>query len=98
MDAPWNYDKHGQPVDADITLAWEERAEYLQMVKDAEIALKKDTMLSRTLANPDAQGLAYAIKVYPDGKQGLYEGILKPFQAELEKQERQAKQREQAEP
>jgi hypothetical protein len=96
MDAPWNYDKHGQPVDADITLAREERAEYLQMVKAAEIARKKDTMLSRTLTNPDVQGLAFAIKVYHDGKQGLYDGILKPCQEKLEKQVSQAKQSKQA--
>jgi hypothetical protein len=96
MDAPWNYDKHGQPVDADITLAREEQAEYLQMVKAAEIALKRDTMLSSNLANPDVQGLAYAIKVYNDGKQGLYDGILEPFQVRQLKQERMSKAAKQA--
>jgi hypothetical protein len=91
MDAPWNYDRHDQPVDADIVVAREERAEYVRIVETAEIALKKDAMLSRILANPDVQGLAYAIKVYNGGKQSLFDGILKPFQEKLEEQANKAK-------
>jgi hypothetical protein len=81
MDAASNYDQNGQPIHAGVKLRWKERAEYVQMVKAAETAKKKDTALSETLGNADVQGLAHAIKVYSDpGKLGFYEKILELFQ------------------
>ena len=80
MDAAFNYDQNGQPKHADVRLRWKERAEYVQMVKAAETAMKKDAVLSRTLGNADVQGLAHAIKVYTEpGKLGFYDKILDPF-------------------
>ncbi len=80
MDAAFNYDQNGQPKQADVRRRWKERAEYVQMVQAAEVAMKKDAMLSRILGNADIQGLADAIKVYTNpGKLGFYDKILHPF-------------------
>lgn len=36
MDAPWNYDKEGQPIDADTRAKIRERQEYVNLVSEAE--------------------------------------------------------------
>lgn len=87
MDVAWNYDELGQPVDPDTKLTWRERAEYVEMVREAESTKRTDAALSKTLEDATIQGLANAIKIYSDpGKIGFYKKILEPFQARSQKQ------------
>lgn len=74
MDAPWNYDQNGEPLDKERKLRWQERDEYLQMVARA------DTKLSQTLGSRKAQNLAYALRAYLNpGKLAFYTEVLDEF-------------------
>lgn len=65
MDAAFNYDQHGQPIDADVRLMWKEQAEYVHLVE---------------LGSAEVQGPAYAIKVYiGPGRLGFMIRFWNPF-------------------
>ncbi|KAK1768699.1 kinase-like domain-containing protein [Phialemonium atrogriseum] len=51
MDAPWNYDENGQPLDESTILRWQERREYARMVARVETAQQTDAKLSETLTD-----------------------------------------------
>lgn len=77
MDAPWNYDENGQPLDKGTMLRWQERREYVWMVARAETAELADSKLSETLADEKSQNLAYALRAYLNpGKLGFYMEVL----------------------
>ncbi|KAK9622303.1 hypothetical protein V6Z98_006977 [Aspergillus fumigatus] len=83
MDDPKNYEADGQPKDCNIRRRLSERAEYAEYVQKKEEEFNGDRKLSQILLNPDAQGLAHAIKVYHDpGKLGFYCRVLDPFSPE----------------
>lgn len=80
MDAPWNYDENGEALDAGTKQTFQERKEYVEMVKKAEVAPKIDDKLSANLDNSDLQNLASAMKLFFDpGKMGFYDNVLEPF-------------------
>ncbi|KFY76729.1 hypothetical protein V499_03696 [Pseudogymnoascus sp. VKM F-103] len=82
MDAPWNYDENGQPLDEDTRRRWQERKEYVEKVASVEASKQIDNMLSTTLNNHDVQNLAYAVRVYLDpGKLGFYDKVLETFES-----------------
>ena len=86
MDTPWNCDKDGEPRGTGTKLRWQERKQYVESVRRAELEMKVDNKLSTTLAGHGLQNLASAIKLYLDPrKMGFYDKILQPFQEQKEK-------------
>jgi hypothetical protein len=80
MDASWNYDEDGQPVDEYTRQIWQERKDYVEMVAGFEDCEQVDHRLSTTLNNTSFQSVAYAIRVYLDpGKLGFYHKVLESF-------------------
>lgn len=80
MDAPWNYDENGEPVDREIRQRWEEQREYLLSVSEAEEERNLDCTLSSVLADRNVQNLAGAIYLYLNpGKIGYYCKVLDYF-------------------
>ncbi|CZT42580.1 uncharacterized protein RSE6_02504 [Rhynchosporium secalis] len=49
MDAPWNYDQNGEPLDEDTRQTWRERKEYIERAVRFEIIEGIDDRLSATL-------------------------------------------------
>jgi hypothetical protein len=81
MDAPWNYDKNGQPLDEDTRQTWHERKDYVDRVAMFEDSEQMDHKLSTTLRNQNSQNMAYAIRVYLNpGKLGFYHKVLESFE------------------
>jgi hypothetical protein len=81
MDASWNYDESGKPLDKDTRQTWRERKEYIERVARFETAEGVDDKLSATLNDQDFQNLAYAMRVYLDlGKLGFYDRVIEPFE------------------
>ncbi|KAK3681685.1 hypothetical protein B0T22DRAFT_531107 [Podospora appendiculata] len=85
MDAPWNYDKNGVPVDEGLKRKWQEREEYVDMVARCEAADDKmDNKLSASLRSRKHQDLAFAVRAYVDGgKLGFYSKVAAQFQEGL---------------
>lgn len=80
MDAPWNYDSEGIPVDEDTRRRWDEQKTYIQNVKEAEVESASDHALPVVLASGDLQNVATAMKSYVvDGKIGYYCRVLDQF-------------------
>ncbi|KFY68165.1 hypothetical protein V498_10727 [Pseudogymnoascus sp. VKM F-4517 (FW-2822)] len=80
MDAAWNYDEDGQPLNEATRRRWQERKEYVDKVASAEVSKQIDNKLSTILDNQDVQNLAYAVRVYHDpGKLGFYDKVLEIF-------------------
>jgi Phosphotransferase enzyme family len=83
MDASWNYNDSGEPLDENTRRRWRERKEYVEKVAKFEVSEQMDDKLSTTLNNSDFQNLAYAMRVYLDpGKLGFYHKVLEPFDRE----------------
>jgi hypothetical protein len=77
MDAPWNYDEFGRPIDPSTAELWEGRDEYVLRVREAEVINGLDQRLSNVLADRTSQDLAGALKLYVDpGKIGFYCRVL----------------------
>jgi len=82
MDAPWNYDDLGRPKDPSTAGLWEERAEYVLRVREAEVTNGLDGRWSNVLADRASQDLAGALKLYADpGKIGFYCRVLDSMEA-----------------
>ena len=81
MDAPWNYDCNGVPVEEDLRTRYAERLEYLACVKSAEEDLQVDATLSAVLADETAQDVATAMRLFTvDGKMGYYSRVLHAYE------------------
>ncbi|CZT01770.1 uncharacterized protein RCO7_01963 [Rhynchosporium graminicola] len=81
MDAPWNYDQDGEPLDEDTRQTWRERKEYIERAVRFEIIEGIDDRLSATLNDQTLQNLAYAMRVYSEiGKLGFYHKVMEPFE------------------
>lgn len=81
MDASWNYDENGEPLDGDTRQRWQERKEYVERVARVEAAEQVDDKLSATLGDQNFQNLAYGMRVYLDsGKLGFYHRVIEPFE------------------
>lgn len=82
FDLPTNYDASGQPLDQATRELWEERRQYVELVKAAEYtaAVERggtDDMLSASLDDHNTQALAYIIRAYEDiGKLGFYDKVV----------------------
>ncbi|EJT76974.1 hypothetical protein GGTG_06888 [Gaeumannomyces tritici R3-111a-1] len=82
MDAPQNYDDKGQPKDSYTVQLWDDRNEYVRLVREAEVQKGPDRRLSTTLANRTIQNLAGAVKLFLDpGKIGFYNRVLDQLSA-----------------
>ncbi|KAL5330797.1 hypothetical protein ACEPPN_000320 [Leptodophora sp. 'Broadleaf-Isolate-01'] len=81
MDAPWNYDQNGEPLDENTRQTWRERKEYIERAVRFETIEGIDDKLSTTLNNQTLQNLAYAMRVYAGlGKLGFYHKVMEPFE------------------
>ena len=81
VDAPWNYDENGMPIDEDSRKRMVERKEYVDAVRRAEEMCKLPPKLSSILDNERGQDLASAMRLFAvDGKMGLYSKVLDAFQ------------------
>ncbi|RDA87745.1 hypothetical protein CP532_1778 [Ophiocordyceps camponoti-leonardi (nom. inval.)] len=77
LDAPWNYDEDGVPVDPDTRQTWDDRRQYEKTVAEMELETQGDNMLSLTLSNRRHQKLAYAMRVYTNpGKLLFYDKVI----------------------
>ncbi|KAH9210410.1 hypothetical protein DL95DRAFT_427659 [Leptodontidium sp. 2 PMI_412] len=84
MDAPWNYDQNGEPLDENTRQTWREREEYIKRAAMFETIEGIDDKLSAALNNEALQNLAYAIRVYAGiGKLGFYHKIMEPFEKKI---------------
>ena len=69
MDAPWNYDKSGNPKDAEIAQQFADQDDYVVAVREEEARMGlKDHYLSKALGDTRRQRLMTAISLYVDGK------------------------------
>ena len=81
MDAPWNYDENGLPIDEDSRKRIAEREEYVDAVRQAEEKCGLPPNSSSVLDNEQGQDLAYAMRLFVvDGKMGFYSKILDAYQ------------------
>ncbi|RDA90276.1 hypothetical protein CP533_1502 [Ophiocordyceps camponoti-saundersi (nom. inval.)] len=77
LDAPFNYDENGLPIDEETRQAWDDRRQYEKFVAEMEVETQGDDMLSSTLSNRRHQKLAYAMRVYTDpGKLLFYDRVV----------------------
>ncbi|KAI9748692.1 MAG: acetyl-CoA synthetase [Chaenotheca gracillima] len=76
MDAPWNYDEEGVPTDEAERKKLEDRKEYVAAVRRAEFRRELPSMLSDILNDAQKQNVATAMRLYVDGKMGLYSKVL----------------------
>lgn len=77
LDAPYNYDENGVPVDQDTRQRWDDRRQYEKLVAEMELETQGDNMLSSTLSNRRHQKLAYAMRVYTNpGKLLFYDRVI----------------------
>ncbi|GAB0137239.1 hypothetical protein EsDP_00005515 [Epichloe bromicola] len=77
LDAPYNYDENGVPVDQDTRQRWDDRRQYEKLVAEMELETQGDNMLSSTLSNRRHQKLAYAMRVYTNpGKLLFYDRVM----------------------
>lgn len=73
FDSPNNYDEDGQPVDAEDKQRWQDRRDYVQMVKSAEY---EDHILSTCLSNEKHVSIAYCMTAFENGKLGFYNRVV----------------------
>lgn len=73
FDSPENFDKDGQPVDAEEKQRWQDRKDYVQMVQSAEGG---DNVLSTCLGNEKHVALAYCMTAFKGGKLGFYNRVI----------------------
>jgi hypothetical protein len=76
FNTPDKYAAKGEPLEADTRQCWNDRKEYLEMVRSAE---NTDHRLSESLRDPKGQSLAYAIRLFNLGNLGFYDRILDQF-------------------
>ena len=79
MDLPSNYNEDGTPTDSNTRRKMEERREYLNAVLDAEDRGKLSPILSSALKDPKIQDVAAAMRLYCEGKMGLYTELLAQY-------------------
>ncbi|KAI1170884.1 kinase-like domain-containing protein [Nemania sp. FL0916] len=71
--SPDNYDENGQPIDRELKQRWEERKDYVQMIREVE---HEDNLLSTCLTNVRNLALAYLMTSYRGGKLGFYDTVM----------------------
>lgn len=76
MDPPEYYDDMGMPLDDELKEAFREMKEYVDVVRQTEHAQGLSPTLSSWLSDRAGQDLAYALRLYIDGKHGYYSKIL----------------------
>lgn len=80
MDAPWNYDKSGNPKDAELVQRFADQDDYIVAVRQEEARLGlKNCYLSEALADTKRQRLTTAMRRYTNGKAGWYSKVVDDF-------------------
>lgn len=75
------YNEVGEPIDQDEVKRWEEKANYVSIVHEAECEAGIDHKLSKMLADKDAQDLAAIFHLFREGKMGFYSQALDFFES-----------------
>jgi hypothetical protein len=79
MDAPWNYDEKGKPIEPDLAKKFVDQETYITSIGDAEDArgLMESPRLSKVLQDSCKQRLMTAMmRLYPSGKVGYYSNLV----------------------
>ncbi|OCL11280.1 hypothetical protein AOQ84DRAFT_229648 [Glonium stellatum] len=79
MDAPWNYDEMGKPLDPILAKKFANQKDYIANIKDAEDArsITELPRLLNLLQDSCKQRLMTAImRLYPSGKVGFYSNLV----------------------
>jgi hypothetical protein len=82
MDAPWNYDKVGKPIDPILAEKFANQKNYIANIRDAEDvrSVTKLPRLQDLLQDSCNQRLITAImRLYPSGKVGYYSNLIPEF-------------------
>ncbi|CAD6446872.1 50f95ff2-3d3f-49b6-ad12-429a0b3eace0 [Sclerotinia trifoliorum] len=81
MDAPFNYDENGLPKDPALIQKFTDQAEYVAAVKVAESQNNHDHeySLSEALNDSKRQQIATAMRLYGNGKVGIYSKLINEF-------------------
>jgi hypothetical protein len=78
MDAPWNYDELGRPIDPILAQKFAHQEDYIAKIKDPEDArsVTGSPRLLTALQNPWKQHLMTAMRLYQSGKLGFYSKLV----------------------
>lgn len=75
MDAPWNHDSDGSPVDPELCRKVQDQVSYLEAIKELECRAHAGNLLSTALANGKLRQIATCMRLYQEGKVGFYSKI-----------------------
>ncbi|ESZ97841.1 hypothetical protein SBOR_1786 [Sclerotinia borealis F-4128] len=80
MDAPFNYDENGEPKDPELIRRFTNQMEYIAAVKKAESqsnhVYDHEYSLSKALSDSKRQQIATAMRLYDNGKAGVYSKLM----------------------
>lgn len=78
MDAAWNYDDLGHPIDPDVARKFANQKKYIACIGAAENARgpPESPCLQNLLQDSDKQGLMTAMRLYGSGKVGYYRNMI----------------------
>ncbi|KAG9232261.1 hypothetical protein BJ875DRAFT_515019 [Amylocarpus encephaloides] len=81
MDAPWNYDEHGNPKDEELLHQVLDQGLYVEAVRKAEAAagIWDEQLISRSLQDSRRQHLITAMRLFNSGKPGWYGKLVDVF-------------------
>ncbi|KAH7010899.1 uncharacterized protein B0I36DRAFT_268838 [Microdochium trichocladiopsis] len=79
IDAPSNYNDDGSPKDAELRQTLEDQKAYLRAIREAEIHIGTDQLLSQALCDRNRHDVARAMGLFEDGKLGLYSEVIKQY-------------------
>lgn len=78
------FDENGEPRDEEERERWQERQQYIQMVKECEEKEHGgDDTLSKCLSDEHSQALSYAMDGFDGGKMGFYGHVLDDIEETL---------------
>ncbi|KAK1966174.1 hypothetical protein LY78DRAFT_703131 [Colletotrichum sublineola] len=79
MDAPWNYNKQGDPNTEELKQQLADQKSYVVAVKKAENSMGTGSLLSDALEDWRRQQLVTAMRLYQRGKVGWYSRLIVDF-------------------
>ncbi|KAM5356861.1 hypothetical protein ACJ41O_003507 [Fusarium nematophilum] len=83
MDAPWNYNEDGSPKSAELAEKFADQRAYVAAVKEEENRIRRNGhYLSEALEDSTRQQLATAMRLFENGKVGLYSKVIEQLVAE----------------
>jgi len=82
IDAPYNYDKDGNPIDDELAQMFRDQEAYILAVKDEESLVGcTERLLSEALLDTKRQSVGRAMKLFQDGKPGFYSKVIKQYKS-----------------